>query len=64
MADGGGLYLWVKPNGGKLSRWAYRFEGKKKLMALGKQSSAGRLCGRLRPASLRLLEEWCKHSSP
>jgi len=36
LGDGDGLYLWVKPNGAKLWRWSYRFEGKEKLMALGK----------------------------
>jgi integrase len=36
MGDGGGLYLWVRPTGGKLWRWSYRYEGKEKLMALGK----------------------------
>jgi len=36
MGDGGGLYLWVKPTGGKLWRWSYRYEGKEKLMAFGK----------------------------
>jgi hypothetical protein len=36
MGDGGGLYLWVKPTGGKLWRWSYRFNGKEKLMSLGK----------------------------
>ena len=36
LADGGGMYLWVTPPGGKLFRWAYRFEGKRKLMALGR----------------------------
>ena len=36
MGDGGGLYLWVKPTGGKLWRWSYRFDGKEKLMSLGK----------------------------
>ncbi len=36
MSDGGGLYLWISPSGGKLWRWAYRFENKRKLMALGK----------------------------
>jgi integrase len=36
MGDGGGLYLWVKPTGGKLWRWSYRYEGKEKLMSLGK----------------------------
>jgi hypothetical protein len=30
MSDGGGLYLWVKPTGGKLWRWSYRFDGKEK----------------------------------
>jgi hypothetical protein len=34
-ADGGGLYLWITPPGGKLWRWSYRFEGKEKLMSLG-----------------------------
>lgn len=36
LADGGGLYLWVTPAGGKLWRWKYRFDGQEKLMALGK----------------------------
>ena len=36
MSDGGGLYLWVTPAGGKLWRWSYRFERKEKLMALGR----------------------------
>ena len=34
-ADGGGLYLWITPPGGKLWRWSYRFDGKEKLMSLG-----------------------------
>jgi Arm DNA-binding domain len=32
----GGLFLYVTPNGGKLWRWTYRYQGKPKLMALGK----------------------------
>lgn len=36
MSDSGGLHLEVTPAGGKLWRWKYRFEGKEKLMALGK----------------------------
>jgi integrase len=36
LSDGGNLYLWVTPSGGKLWRWAYQYEGKEKLMALGK----------------------------
>jgi len=35
LSDGGGLYLWITPAGGKLWRWSYRFEGKEKLMTLG-----------------------------
>ena len=35
-ADGGGLTLLVKPNGSKLWRLRYRFEGKQKDLALGK----------------------------
>ena len=29
FADGGGLYLYVAPTGGKLWRMDYRFEGKR-----------------------------------
>lgn len=35
LADGGGLYLYVSPAGGKLWRWKYRFAGKEKLMSFG-----------------------------
>jgi len=35
LSDGRGLYLLVQPSGSKLWRWAYRFDGKQKLMALG-----------------------------
>lgn len=34
--DSGGLYLEVSPTGGKLWRFKYRFDGKEKLLALGK----------------------------
>jgi integrase len=34
--DSGGLYLEVSPAGGKLWRFKYRFDGKEKLLALGK----------------------------
>ena len=36
ISDGSGLYLEVAPTGGKLWRYAYRFCGKQKLLALGK----------------------------
>jgi len=35
LADGGGLYLLVKPNGTKYWRYNYRFAGKRKTLALG-----------------------------
>lgn len=35
MADGHGLYIQVQPNGTKLWRFAYRFQGKQKRLALG-----------------------------
>jgi len=35
LSDGGGLQLWVQPTGARLWRFAYRFGGKQKLLALG-----------------------------
>ena len=35
VADGGGMYLEIKPNGSKYWRMAYRFAGKQKTLALG-----------------------------
>jgi hypothetical protein len=35
LFDGRGLYLHIAPTGSKLWRYAYRFDGKQKLMALG-----------------------------
>ncbi len=35
LSDGSGLYLVVKPNGGKLWRWSYEFNGKEKLLSYG-----------------------------
>ena len=34
-SDGGGLFLLVNPNGSKLWRLAYRFDGKQKTLAFG-----------------------------
>lgn len=36
LSDGGGLYLWITPTGGKLWRWKYRQDGGEKLMSFGK----------------------------
>lgn len=35
ISDASGLHVLVNPNGSKLWRYAYRFEGKQKLLALG-----------------------------
>ena len=35
VADGGGLFILVKPNGSKLWRYAYRANGKEKTLAIG-----------------------------
>lgn len=35
MSDGGGLQLWLEPDGAKRWRLAYRFGGKQKLLAVG-----------------------------
>lgn len=35
LSDGGGLQLWVQPNGSRLWRLAYRFARKQKVLALG-----------------------------
>ncbi len=35
MADGGGLYLEIRPTGSKYWRMKYRFAGKEKLLAIG-----------------------------
>ena len=55
LGDGGGLYLWVTPAGGKLWRWSYRFEGKEKLMSLGKYPAVSLALARERHAEARKL---------
>lgn len=35
LSDGGGLQLWIMPNGSKLWRLAYRFGGRQKKLAMG-----------------------------
>lgn len=41
FADGGGLYLYVAPTGGKLWRMDYRFEGKRKTLSFGAYPTVG-----------------------
>jgi integrase len=35
LSDGGGLQLWITPNGARLWRLAYRYCGKQKVLAIG-----------------------------
>ena len=55
MSDGGGLYLWITPAGGKLWRWSYRYEGKEKLMSLGKYPDVSLAQARERHSEARKL---------
>ena len=55
LNDSGGLYLWVTPPGGRLWRWAYRFEGKEKLMSLGKYPAVSLALARERYSEARKL---------
>ncbi len=41
ISDGGGLYIYVSPAGGKLWRMAYRFDGKQKTLCLGAYPEVG-----------------------
>lgn len=34
ISDGSGLYLFISPTGAKFFRYAYRFNGKQKLLSL------------------------------
>ena len=55
MSDGGSLFLWVTPAGGKLWRWAYTHEGKEKLMAFGKYPDVPLALARERHSEARKL---------
>lgn len=55
MSDGGSLFLWVTPAGGKLWRWAYKHEGKEKLMSFGKYPDVSLALARERHGEARKL---------
>ena len=55
VSDGGGLFLWVTPAGGKIWRWSYRIEGRAKLMALGRYPDVPLSLARERHAEARKL---------
>src|SRR5260370_41869077 len=55
LSDGGNMYLWVAPAGGKLWRWAFRYEGKAKLMTFGRYPDVPLALARERLAEARKL---------
>jgi integrase len=55
VSDGGGLFLWVTPSGGKIWRWTYRHEGHAKLMTFGKYPDVSLSLARERHAEARKL---------
>lgn len=54
LADGGGLYLLVRPNGSKLWRFKYRFDGKERLLSLGRYPDLSLAEARLRRAEAKV----------
>lgn len=54
LADGGGLYLLVRPNGSKLWRFKYRFDAKEKLLSFGAYPHVGLAEARLRHAQAKV----------
>lgn len=58
LSDGGGLQLWVTPDGAKRWRMAYRFGGKQKALAIGVYPAVGlREARDARDEAKRLLRE-------
>lgn len=53
LPDGGGLYLYCTPSGGKLWRMNYRFNGKEKTLALGKFPLVSLLQARLKALEVK-----------
>lgn len=55
LFDGAGLFLQVTPTGGKLWRFKYLFDGKERLLALGKWPDVGLKMARQRRDAARAL---------
>jgi integrase len=55
LSDTGGLQFWVYPNGTRAWRFAYRFAGKQKLLALGKYPATTLLQARMGRDNAKLL---------
>jgi len=54
LADGSGLHLLVRPNGTRLWRMKYRFDGREKLLSFGSYPEVGLADARLRRAEAKL----------
>ncbi|WP_021013416.1 integrase arm-type DNA-binding domain-containing protein [Prodigiosinella confusarubida] len=76
LADGGGLYLEVRPSGSKLWRYRYRIAGKENVFALGEYPTLSLAEARaehdkaralvkqaIHPAHQRQLERMASHSA-
>ncbi|MCB1686881.1 MAG: integrase arm-type DNA-binding domain-containing protein [Halioglobus sp.] len=74
LADGGGLYLLLQPNGAKYWRYKYRFGGKEKTLALGvypevslkaarqtHQKARDQLANGIDPGEVRKVEKLTRH---
>lgn len=63
LADGGGLYLEVRPTGAKLWRFRYRIAGKENLFAIGEYPSIGLAEARAEHGKARALVKQGVHPS-
>lgn len=54
LSDGEGLHLLVRPNGSKLWRMKYRFDGREKLLSFGRYPDVSLAQARLRRAEAKL----------
>ena len=59
LSDGEGLFVQVTPNGSRLWRLKYRFEGKEKLLALGSYPEVGLAEARKRRIPAQLTSGAC-----
>lgn len=63
LADGGGLYLEVRPTGAKLWRFRYRIAGKENVFAIGEYPSIGLAEARAEHGKARALVKQSVHPS-
>lgn len=64
LADGGGLYLLLNPNGSRWWRFDYRFDGKRKTLSMGTYPDTGLKVARDKRVAARKLvgsglRPWC-----